>query len=50
MNLSVLDGRKARDRAWKMYLSKADGSEEKASKLMMEDAKKEYAKNPNFWK
>ena len=43
------DAREIRKRIWKEYLQKAKGSPEKVAKLIYEEDKKQYSKNPEFW-
>ena len=50
LSSSVMDAREIRKRIWKEYLQKANGSPEKAVKLIYEEDKKQYSKNPEFWK
>lgn len=50
MDMSVKESRKAKARLWENYLQKADGDPEKASKMMIKDAQKEYNERPDFWK
>lgn len=50
LDSSVRDSRKAKAQVWREYLDKAEGSPEKALKIMQREAQEEYESNPGFWR